>query len=132
MEHREIFFNFIRQLNEANVPYYFMRGFSTLPEHEWSFYCDRGDEPLACTKCDHKIARYPDDEKKNEMTDLPKKVKPLLPEELKEMLAWCPAQEQADNLFAWTREKGIVAVCLKKIERMEAELDELKKELGKI
>ena len=50
----------------------------------WSFYCDRGDEPLACTKCDHKIARYPDDEKKKEMTDLPKKVKPLSPEELEE------------------------------------------------
>ena len=100
--------------------------------YEWSFYCDRGDEPLACTKCDHKIARYPDDEKKKEITDLPKKVKPLSPEELEEMLAWCPTQEQADNLFAWTREKAIVAVCLKKIERMEAELDEIKKELGKI
>tara|TARA_Y100000310_G_C20595340_1_gene770222 strand:- start:641 stop:1306 length:666 start_codon:yes stop_codon:yes gene_type:complete len=30
--HREIFFNFINELNENNVAYYFMRGFSTLPE----------------------------------------------------------------------------------------------------
>ena len=101
--------------------------------YEWSFYCDRGDEPLACTKCDHKIARYPDDEKKREMTDSSKKDKlSLSPEEREEMLAWYPTQEQADAMFAWTREKGIVAVCLKKIERMEAELDEIKKELGKI
>ena len=42
MGHRELFFNFIRELNEANVPYYFMRGFSTLPEHP------DGDIDLVC------------------------------------------------------------------------------------
>ena len=60
--------------------------------------------------------------------------------EREEMLAWCPTQDQADALFAWTREKGIAAVCLKRIaavclkriERMEAELDAIKRELGKI
>jgi hypothetical protein len=56
----------------------------------------------------------------------------LTPEEEKEMLAWCPTQEQADAIFAWTREKGIAAVCLKRIERIEAELDALKKELVRI
>lgn len=111
--------------------------------YEWSFYCDRGDEPLACTKCDHKIARYPDDEKEKEMTDPSKKDKPLTkppgidpaflsPEKREEMLAWRPIQDQADAVFAWTREKGIAAVCLKRIERMEAELAAIKKSLGEI
>lgn len=104
--------------------------------YEWSFYCDRGDEPLACTKCDHKIARYPDDEKEKEMTDPSKKDKPLTklpplsPEEREEMLAWRPTQD--DAVFAWTREKGIAAVCLMRIERMEAELAAIKKSLGEI
>lgn len=52
--------------------------------------------------------------------------------ETEEMLAWCPTQDQADALFAWTREKGLAAVCLKRVERMEVELDALKKELAKI
>lgn len=56
----------------------------------------------------------------------------LTQEEEKEMLAWCPTQEQADAIFEWTREKGIAVVCLKRIERMEAELDAIKKELRKI
>ncbi len=25
---------------------------------EWSFYCDRGDEPLKCSKCGHKTPRW--------------------------------------------------------------------------
>jgi hypothetical protein len=105
--------------------------------YEWSFYCDRGDEPLACTKCNHKIARYPDDEKEKEkeMTDPSKEDKPLTkhpplsPEEREEMLAWCPTQEQA---VVMTREKGIAAFCLKRIERIEAELAAIKKSLGEI
>ena len=56
----------------------------------------------------------------------------ISPEERAEMLVWCPTEQQADALFEWTREKGIAAVCLKRIERMEAELDAIKKELGKI
>lgn len=56
----------------------------------------------------------------------------ISPEERAEMLVWCPTEEQADALFEWTREKGIAAVCLKRIERMEAELDAIKKELAKI
>lgn len=108
--------------------------------YEWSFYCDRGDEPLACTKCDHKIARYPDDEKEkekemtdnsNDWYDPSKKDKlSLSPEEREEMLAWRPTQD--DAVFAWTREKGIAAVCLMRIERMEAELAAIKKSLGEI
>ena len=25
---------------------------------EWSFYCDRGDEPLKCSECGHKTPRW--------------------------------------------------------------------------
>ena len=26
--------------------------------YEWSFYCDRGDEPLKCSECGHKTPRW--------------------------------------------------------------------------
>lgn len=56
----------------------------------------------------------------------------LTPEEHAELLAWLPSQEQADAIFSWTLEKGIAAVCMKKIQRIEQELYELKQELAKI
>ena len=32
MKHKDIFFNFINELNENNVNYYFLRGFDKLPD----------------------------------------------------------------------------------------------------
>ena len=31
---------------------------------EWSFWCDRGDEPLKCSKCGHKKKRWTEEKDK--------------------------------------------------------------------
>ena len=38
--------------------------------YEWSFYCDRGDEPLKCSECGHKTPRWIEKKKKKKKKKL--------------------------------------------------------------
>lgn len=60
------------------------------------------------------------------------KHKKLHPEEFAEFNNWLPNQEQTDAVFSWTKNKGIAAVILKRIERVELELSNIKSEIMKM